>query len=202
MVCSVIPYASSARLLYHTTICCCVQSASCIDEQVHLEYRGWGSSFATTIVGVVLLNQILGPPLFKWVIRHVGDAHESASGGLLGGLEKKKDHGGHSSTPPRRPRKGVEGQGAIRGGAAMQQEVAWQEGGPDSGAGAPFPPSVGVGPPLTSPMVLVLGGQTEGAVAVSPCPTNVCSCFLYLGSVAASCIYGVHLHSGLPVSGV
>lgn len=44
-------------------------------KKVHLLYPDWGSDFATVIVSVVIINQLVGPPMFKWVIRHVGEAN-------------------------------------------------------------------------------------------------------------------------------
>jgi len=36
---------------------------------------GWGDQFATTIIAVIIFNQIAGPPFFKWVLQMVGEAH-------------------------------------------------------------------------------------------------------------------------------
>jgi len=38
----------------------------------------WGAAFATMIISVIVANQIVGPPLFKWVIHIVGESHERA----------------------------------------------------------------------------------------------------------------------------
>jgi len=40
-------------------------------KKVHLEYRVWGGSFATMFVTVVVINQLIGPPLFRFVLRTV-----------------------------------------------------------------------------------------------------------------------------------
>ena len=37
-------------------------------KKVHLEYKVWGGDFATMIVAVVVINQVIGPPLCKWVL--------------------------------------------------------------------------------------------------------------------------------------
>ena len=37
-------------------------------KKVHLEHRVWGGSFATMMVSVVVINQIVGPPFFRQVI--------------------------------------------------------------------------------------------------------------------------------------
>jgi len=38
-------------------------------------FSEWGAEFATIIIAVIVLNQIVGPPLFKWAINRVGEAH-------------------------------------------------------------------------------------------------------------------------------
>ncbi len=35
----------------------------------------WGKEFETIIIAIIVLNQILGPPVFKWAIKYVGEAH-------------------------------------------------------------------------------------------------------------------------------
>ncbi|MEM9324048.1 MAG: cation:proton antiporter [Bacteroidota bacterium] len=37
------------------------------------EFPDWGPQFATVIVAVIVLNQFIGPPLFKWAIFKVGE---------------------------------------------------------------------------------------------------------------------------------
>ncbi|MCP4425845.1 MAG: potassium transporter TrkA [Chloroflexi bacterium] len=44
-------------------------------KEVAVEFPEFGSAFATIIISVIVLNQIVGPPLFKWVINRVGEAH-------------------------------------------------------------------------------------------------------------------------------
>jgi hypothetical protein len=39
----------------------------------------WGGEFTTLIVAVIVINQIIGPPLFKWSINMVGESHVRAS---------------------------------------------------------------------------------------------------------------------------
>ncbi len=36
----------------------------------------WGHEFETIIIAIIVLNQIIGPPLFKWAIKYVGEAHQ------------------------------------------------------------------------------------------------------------------------------
>lgn len=38
----------------------------------------WGTNFATLIISVIVVNQIIGPPLFKWAIRRVGESRQKA----------------------------------------------------------------------------------------------------------------------------
>ena len=42
------------------------------------EFPGWGEQFATIIIAVIVLNQIIGPPFFKWAISHLGEARPRA----------------------------------------------------------------------------------------------------------------------------
>jgi Trk K+ transport system NAD-binding subunit/Kef-type K+ transport system membrane component KefB len=39
----------------------------------------WGEEFASIIISVIVINQIVGPPLFKWAINLVKEGHERAS---------------------------------------------------------------------------------------------------------------------------
>lgn len=36
----------------------------------------WGPEFATIMIAVIVLNQIVGPPLFKWSINKIGEGHQ------------------------------------------------------------------------------------------------------------------------------
>ena len=42
-------------------------------------FPGWGKEFATIVISVIVLNQIVGPPLFKWAINIVGEGHTRAA---------------------------------------------------------------------------------------------------------------------------
>ncbi|MCP4312344.1 MAG: potassium transporter TrkA [Bacteroidetes bacterium] len=44
------------------------------------EYPGWGGVFATVMISVIVLNQIVGPPLFKWALHLAGEAHVKSDG--------------------------------------------------------------------------------------------------------------------------
>ncbi len=46
--------------------------------QVAGEFEGWGPTFATTIVAMIVVNQILGPPLYKLAIQWAGEDHSRA----------------------------------------------------------------------------------------------------------------------------
>ncbi len=39
------------------------------------EFPSWGKEFETMIIAIIVLNQLVGPPLFKWVIKFVNEAH-------------------------------------------------------------------------------------------------------------------------------
>ncbi len=47
-------------------------------KQVSAEFQPWGATFGTLIIAVIVLNQFVGPPLFKWVLTIVGEAHVGA----------------------------------------------------------------------------------------------------------------------------
>ncbi|RUT80078.1 monovalent cation:proton antiporter family protein [Ancylomarina longa] len=44
-------------------------------EVVAAKYPTWGAEFSTILIAVIVLNQIFGPPLFKWSILMVGESH-------------------------------------------------------------------------------------------------------------------------------
>jgi len=43
------------------------------------EFPAWGEEFLTLIIAVIVINQIVGPPLFKWAINLVNEAHTKAN---------------------------------------------------------------------------------------------------------------------------
>lgn len=47
-------------------------------KEVAVEFPEWGSEFATLIISVIVLNQVIGPILFKWAINRVHEAHPRA----------------------------------------------------------------------------------------------------------------------------
>ncbi len=44
------------------------------------EYPGWGTDFATVMISVIVLNQLVGPPLFKWALHLAGEVHVKSDG--------------------------------------------------------------------------------------------------------------------------
>lgn len=53
-------------------------------KQIQLLYPGWGSYFSTMIVAVVICNQLLGPPLLRYVLQLVNDAKKQELGKVDG----------------------------------------------------------------------------------------------------------------------
>lgn len=49
-------------------------------KEIGVEFGEWGPALATLSIGVIVLNQIVGPPLLKWAINRVGEAHTRAGG--------------------------------------------------------------------------------------------------------------------------
>jgi Trk K+ transport system NAD-binding subunit/Kef-type K+ transport system membrane component KefB len=47
---------------------------------VAAEFQGWGGDFATMVLAVIVLNQLAGPPFFKWAITYLGESHIRADG--------------------------------------------------------------------------------------------------------------------------
>lgn len=47
---------------------------------VAVSHPDFGNEFATIIVSVIVLNQIVGPPLFKWALKRVGETHVKGVG--------------------------------------------------------------------------------------------------------------------------
>jgi Trk K+ transport system NAD-binding subunit/Kef-type K+ transport system membrane component KefB len=47
-------------------------------KEVAVEFPAWGGEFASLAIAVIVMNQVLGPPLFKWALHLVGEAHPRA----------------------------------------------------------------------------------------------------------------------------
>ncbi len=43
-------------------------------------FPAWGGNFASILLTVIVINQVIGPPLFKWAINYVGESHLHAHG--------------------------------------------------------------------------------------------------------------------------
>lgn len=50
-------------------------------KEVAAEFPDWGGAFATTIIAVIVVNQLLGPPLCKWAVQLSGEARVKAESG-------------------------------------------------------------------------------------------------------------------------
>lgn len=48
-------------------------------------FPGWGHEFETIIIAIIVLNQIVGPPLFKWSLNFVKESHLRAKKPVLDG---------------------------------------------------------------------------------------------------------------------
>lgn len=43
------------------------------------EFPGWGPQLATVVIGLIVINQFIGPPLFKWAIQKIGEDRSKAA---------------------------------------------------------------------------------------------------------------------------
>ncbi len=55
---------------------------------VSTNFPEWGHEFATTIIALVIINQLIGPPMFKWSIFKIGEDRIRASGHGSEGLKE------------------------------------------------------------------------------------------------------------------
>ncbi len=46
------------------------------------EFPEWGHHFETIVIAIIVINQLLGPPLFKWVLNYVKESHLKAKSDL------------------------------------------------------------------------------------------------------------------------
>ena len=65
-------YAKIAWMPYVTQAGVAIGLTTMVSET----YPEWGHEFETIIIAIIVLNQIIGPPLFKWAIKYVGEAHQ------------------------------------------------------------------------------------------------------------------------------
>ncbi len=47
-------------------------------REVAVEFPEWGEAFATMMIAVIIINQLVGPPLFKWALHMAGESHVRA----------------------------------------------------------------------------------------------------------------------------
>ena len=47
-------------------------------KEIGVEFHEWGPELASLTIGVIVLNQIIGPPILKWAINRVGESHTRA----------------------------------------------------------------------------------------------------------------------------
>lgn len=43
---------------------------------IKIQFPEWGAQFEAVVVGVIVINQVVGPPLFKYALQKVGETHE------------------------------------------------------------------------------------------------------------------------------
>ena len=48
-------------------------------KEVAVEYPAWGEEFATLLISVIVLSELVGPPLFKWAILKSGESNTKAT---------------------------------------------------------------------------------------------------------------------------
>ncbi|MEZ4618964.1 MAG: TrkA family potassium uptake protein [Caldilineaceae bacterium] len=53
-----------------------------------IEFPEWGNAFATMVISVVVVSQLVGPPFFKFAINRVGEAHTRGQPGTLSGQRR------------------------------------------------------------------------------------------------------------------
>jgi Trk K+ transport system NAD-binding subunit/Kef-type K+ transport system membrane component KefB len=46
------------------------------------EFPVWGHAFETIVIAIIVINQLIGPPLFKWTLNFVKESHLRASASL------------------------------------------------------------------------------------------------------------------------
>ena len=50
------------------------------------EFPDWGNQFSTVIIALIVINQFIGPPLFKWAIQQVGEDRTKATTSEFDGI--------------------------------------------------------------------------------------------------------------------
>jgi Trk K+ transport system NAD-binding subunit/Kef-type K+ transport system membrane component KefB len=49
-----------------------------LSKEVAVSFPGWGETLATVMIAVIVMNQILGPPCFKWALHRAKESHTRA----------------------------------------------------------------------------------------------------------------------------
>ncbi|MTI41359.1 monovalent cation:proton antiporter family protein [Fulvivirga lutimaris] len=49
-------------------------------------FPSWGAEFSTLIIAVIVINQVVGPPFFKWALSMVGESHQKAETPVFDGV--------------------------------------------------------------------------------------------------------------------
>jgi Trk K+ transport system NAD-binding subunit len=49
-------------------------------KEIGVEFPPWGNELATLLIAIIVANQLIGPPFFKWAVRKVGEAHVPGTG--------------------------------------------------------------------------------------------------------------------------
>ena len=44
-----------------------------------MNFPGWGEQLATVIIALIVINQFIGPSLFKWAIYKVGEGQNQSN---------------------------------------------------------------------------------------------------------------------------
>ena len=69
-------------------------------REVAHEFPAFGPEFATVMIAVIIINQLVGPPLFKWVIIKEGEAHLKAPSPGFDGVRDAIIFGGGGGRSP------------------------------------------------------------------------------------------------------
>jgi len=51
-------------------------------------FPAWGEEFETILIAVIVLNQVFGPPFFKWSITKMGESHKKAQTPVFDGVHE------------------------------------------------------------------------------------------------------------------
>ncbi|EDQ87531.1 uncharacterized protein MONBRDRAFT_27313 [Monosiga brevicollis MX1] len=58
--------------------------ALALTEEIKEEFQPWGEDYATTVVSVLVIGQIVGPLTFKWAVQRAGEAHQAGAAAVSG----------------------------------------------------------------------------------------------------------------------